>query len=190
MPDHTHRKTNLLEFTRNAGGCADECPRDEHTCVNFVWNPIEQWCVLATQGGRPPKDGEGNAQGQVVSLVVFCLCLDMWSQRRWIRGGPFCGALVDEFIKVLNGQCKDPHSKEAEVTITSDSCVGRGALLSQRFARENENEEAVGEGNHYLEPRFPESFSCLPMEFVTQMFTFMSGVEFRHERSDKGESEV
>ena len=49
---------------------------------------------------------------------------------------------MDEFIKALNGQCKDPTA--AEVTITSDSCVGRGAPLSQRFARENENEEAVG----------------------------------------------
>ena len=52
------------------------------------------------------------------------------------------GALVDEFVKALNGQCKDPTA--AEVTITSDSCVGRGAPLSQRFARENQNEEALG----------------------------------------------
>ena len=29
--------------------------RDEHTCVNFVWNPIAQWSVLATQGGGHPK---------------------------------------------------------------------------------------------------------------------------------------
>ena len=54
------------------------------------------------------------------------------------------GALVDEFIKALNGQCKDPTA--AEVTINSDSAMGRGVPLTQRFVRENENEEAVGRG--------------------------------------------
>ena len=41
------------------------------------------------------------------------------------------GALVDEFFKAKNGQCKD--STVTEVTITSDSYVGRGAPMSQRF---------------------------------------------------------
>ena len=52
------------------------------------------------------------------------------------------GALVGEFIKAFYGQCKDPTA--AEVTINSDSVLGRGVPLTQRIVRENENEEAVG----------------------------------------------
>ena len=51
-------------------------------------------------------------------------------------------ALVDEFIKALNGQCENPMA--AEVTINSDGVVGRGVPLTQRIVRENENEEAGG----------------------------------------------
>ena len=46
--------------------------------------------------------------------------------------------VVDQFIKTLN----DP--SRADVSITSDNCVGPGVRVSQRSAREQENEQAVG----------------------------------------------
>ena len=50
----------------------------------------------------------------------------------------FVGALVDEFIKALNGQCKDP--TVAEVTITTEGCVCFGVAVKQRSVRERDRE--------------------------------------------------
>ena len=50
--------------------------------------------------------------------------------------------VVDQFVRALNDLTGDP--SRADVSISADNYVGRGVLLSQRSAREQENEQAVG----------------------------------------------
>ena len=50
--------------------------------------------------------------------------------------------MFGDFTKVVKGQWKDPTG--ADVTITTESCIGRGVPLTQRALCEEENEQAVG----------------------------------------------
>ena len=66
-----------------------------------------------------------------------------------ITNSPFCNeseflveGVVAGFVRALNDLTKDP--TKADVSITTDNCEGSGVLVSQRSAREHENEQAVG----------------------------------------------
>ena len=50
--------------------------------------------------------------------------------------------VVAGFVRTLNDLTKDP--TKADVLITTDNCEGSGVLVSQRSAREHENEQPVG----------------------------------------------
>ena len=50
--------------------------------------------------------------------------------------------VVDQFVRPLNDLTKDP--LRAEVSLTTDNCVGPGGPESQRSAREQEKEQVVG----------------------------------------------
>ena len=50
--------------------------------------------------------------------------------------------VVAGFVRALNDLTKDP--TKADVLITTDKCEGSGVIVSQRSAREHENEQAVG----------------------------------------------
>ena len=51
-------------------------------------------------------------------------------------------AMCGDFTKVVKGQWQDPTG--ADVTITTESCIGRGVPLTQRALCEEENEQAGG----------------------------------------------
>ena len=72
-----------------------------------------QWCRVSVAIGR--------CQAYVVtSRGHVCTNAPFWDEPGIVTDG----ALVDEFIKAFTGQCKDPTA--AEVTINSDSAMGRG----------------------------------------------------------------
>ena len=100
--------------------------------VHILPRPLESGCefenLLQLEGARQAS----TPLGIVITKSLF------WNESREF----LVEEVVAGFVRALNDLTKDP--SKADVSITTDNYVGPGVLVSQRSAREHENEQAVG----------------------------------------------
>ena len=139
VPDH---RTSLLQEVLRRGlqvhqlsGVVDVARVEPFDDVKVVVKRVEvDWLHIVPSASWSGRMG-------LTKLCKIALRKGIWWSVHILPRSLESGCVAG-FVRALNDLTKDP--TKADVLITTDNCEGSGVLVSQRSAREHENEQAVG----------------------------------------------